>query len=173
MYLSQIPLVIGFILLRTVSNFSTNTYIITVMIYVVLMAITQLICLANLIIAAVNIANNKIASPYKFTMLAKIILIPYYVLNVFTMIYLLLPVANIFLFITIPAIIGINCTLTFLLMVGNGLHNISYLIKKYAKTKDGRYIIYAVLHFMFIIDVATAIVLFVKEKDDDNLPQGN
>jgi hypothetical protein len=171
MYLSQVPLVVGFILLRCVPNIEVSTYLIPLIIYIVLEAIAQLVCLVNLVVAAINITNKKIASPYKFTMLAKIILIPYYILNVFNMVYLLLPVANIFLFVAMPLVIGLKVTLTFFLMLGSGLHNISYLLTRYLKTKDGKYILYIVLHFIFVVDVIAAIVLFAKEKNVNDITQ--
>jgi hypothetical protein len=169
MYLSALSVLIPTVILINIyndidSNSAFKIYLISLIISFVFLLIALGICLIQFIFSALNVAQ-KTAKPYKFTMIIKLICMPYFILNIITCGIALLPTATIFLFWGMPIIIGIDFCCSYMLMVANGSENISYLIKEFGTTRDSRYIIYIILHFLFIIDVATAIVLFVKERD--------
>lgn len=91
-------------------------------------AVALVFCFIVLGSAILSFFNHS-ASPLKMTMIIKLVLIPFYLINFFYWFLLLSGFANPWLYIAIPLVITLAVVVTFAYMLATSLFAISYLLK--------------------------------------------
>ena len=110
MYLAHLPLYIGLILIRVPNSEAYDDLIIKLFLIGFILTIVILpFCLANLIMALAG-ALNKLDNPCKTTMIVKLLLIPWYIMNFLFCDLVLIGFLNPWLMIFTPVVI---CVLIF------------------------------------------------------------
>ena len=64
-----------------------------------------------------------------------------------------------------PPVWLISLSSTYIFMLGGGAWNIVYLIRLFMREKKWRYLLYAVLHFIYIADVIAAVLAYFDRKN--------
>lgn len=170
MYLSQIPLIAIFIIaiidkennLSSLSDLCGKTYRISLI-------VVTIIAIINIIISFLSIRKDY-KDLSKFTMVLKLIQIPWYILNFFFSILVLIGLSNIFLFILTPIVFVIAVFSTYTYMISISSYEIIYLIKSLIKRKiefNWIYILSLIFMFIFILDIPGSIIIYSKQKDID------
>lgn len=107
---------------------------------------------------------------YKVTMISKLVLIPYYVINFIISVLLLIGMLNPFLilyaFIAIPLIVVITYATMFATSTYN-LGYMAYLVKRGEKEWQ-ELIMHFIFHFIFVLDVISSMMLVFKLKFSQN-----
>ena len=104
----------------------------------------------------------------KTTFWVKIALIPFFIINFIIWALFWLATINPFLILFGPFIWVISLFATYVFMIGGGLQNIVYLVKRYLAERQFRYLLYAVLHFIYIADIVAAGLACYDEKKAKN-----
>lgn len=163
-YLSQLP----FVVLLAVSCAEVEVSDGVVLAVEIFCAVTCLVTLgiglANLIVAVLNFSKD-IRPPYRLTMTAKLVLVPFFIVNFVIWALLIVGSLNPFLFFLAPLFAVFSVVSTYMIMLASGVHNMAYLLRELIKTRQIKYIFYLIAHFIFCIDVVAAIVLYIKEKE--------
>lgn len=169
MYLSQIPLITIFIIaivnkennLSSLSDLCGKTYRISLIVVVI-------IAIRNIIISFLSIRKD-----YKdlsiFTMVLKLIQ-PWYFLNFFFSILVLIGLSNIFFLMLTPMVFVIAVFSTYTYMISISSYEIIYLIKSLIKRKiefNWVYILSLIFMFIFVLDIPGSIIIYSKQKDID------
>jgi hypothetical protein len=160
LYASSIMLGILFILIRF--GISNDTAIFAFMGLGVAFGIVALIvALINAILALIHVFRCSVP-PTKTSMVIKIVLIPFYLMNFFYWALLAAGFCNPWLMLGVPLIITLGAIITFCYMISTSAPNLFYLFRlgKEKKLKaNGYYVTAIVFHFFFILDVVGAIML--------------
>lgn len=162
-YLMQLPFLVYFIILMCDVEISDACGVALMILSAILFLVALFLCLLNLLAAVLNL-SKKVDNPYKLTMAVKLCLVPFYIINFVLWGLLVIGTLNIMLFWITPVFLVISISSTYLFMLATSIHNIGYSIQRLKETKQIRYIVYIILHFIFCIDVLTAIYMYVKER---------
>lgn len=136
--------------------------------------LTVLVALINVIFGVVNIFRGR-SVPFKFTIVIKSILIPWYIINFVIWALLIIGSLNPFLMMAIPLFLFISVCFTYICMISTSTLNISYIFnqvffKRNIKINSG-IIISTVFQFIFCLDIVGSIMLpiLVKKQLSTNL----
>lgn len=122
------------------------------------------LCIANLVLAVTR--SSQEYRPCGTTMAVKLALMPFFVINfVLCGIYCLGTLA-LPLIAFAPPVWGVSLVTTYIYMLGNGVQNIAYLVRRFFATRKVRYAVYAALHFIYIADVAASVLAYIDSKDE-------
>lgn len=128
----------------------------------------------NLIFALIGLFK-RINSPYKTTVIIKLALIPWYVINFFFGFMLVAATLNPFLMLAGPLIIFILCAVTYIYMLGTSLSSYAYTIRGLMdkKLKINGYIICGFIFMaMFCLDIIGSFLLYYNEKEIEVSKEG-
>ena len=170
-----IPLiVILYMLVACLCLIAATTKMIFVYAFYVLGMLAFALIVMNIINALLGNYNNE--NIYKETLIYKIVLIPFYIFNfvvgilvAFVAVFAALSVWFFIAAIPLVLISIIMIIFTYLLMISLGSYNIVTLIKRIRRgeSRDIKLdILTLVLHFIFVVDVLGAIVLYKNEKNN-------
>lgn len=123
--------------------------------------------LVNLVFGIIEIFKDSI-NALKMTFIIKLIHIPWYCINFFIIFLFVAGMLNPFLMLGIPILLLLSWFFTYVYMVSSGIHSVTYIIHKMIKKeiKPNTLTIFAlVFNFIFCLDIAGSIILFVKYKD--------
>jgi hypothetical protein len=166
-YLTQLPF-LGLLIALFINDEIADGVIVGIEIYCIAMClICLLIAFLNILLAFLNL-NKDIKMPYKTTMIIKIVMIPYYIINFFIWAIFVIGTLNPFLIIFLPLIVAFSIVTTYFIMLATSAQNIVCLIKQFFKEKSLSCLIYAIFHFIFCADVIAAIMLYSNYKQNIN-----
>ena len=167
MYVAHLPLYIGLILLRLPHNESLDQAIIILFLIGFILTIVILpISLVSLIMALTGVLNMN-DNLCKTTMIVKIILIPWYVMNFLFCALLVAGFLNPWLMLFAPIVAVILIFNTYILMLSTSVFDIVYSIKNVVKhnIKINAYLVFTTIFlFSFCLDVVGSIMLYNKAK---------
>ena len=136
--------------------------------------LTVLIALINVIFGVVIIFRGR-SAPFKFTIVIKSILIPWYIINFVIWALLIIGSLNPFLMMAIPLFLFISVCFTYICMISTSTLNISYIFNQVFFKRNikinGGIIISTVFQFIFCLDIVGSIMLpiLVKKQLSTNL----
>ena len=161
-YLMQIPFLVYFIYVMMTEEGTENEFFVGLIIVLscVLAVITFVLCGVNILLAALGF-NKKLPVPYKTTMVVKLSMIPFYIINfviwgMFIAVCLMFPF---FIFFGVLLFI-VSLVCTYLIVLATGANNIVYAIKDFKRNKSLTCLLCIIGHFFFCIDVIASIVLY-------------
>ena len=173
MYIMHLPLYATLIIMNVTMDAKLQGDLIHALLVaaLILMGIMVPVCVLNIIVSLREALKGNV-DPTKTTMIAKLCLIPWYVLNFiigfsFTAIFF-----NPFMMFAIPVIAVLLISSTYILMISTSLGDIAYFLRSTAK-KNGTVrpllTVALICLFIFCLDVVGAIV-FYKKSDEIRLP---
>ena len=169
MYLSHIPLYIAAIAIEFIDEFNINFDIGTPLLWTALglMCVTLVICTLILIFSVISVFKGK-ESPSKTTMIVKLALIPWYILNFAMCICVLGGMLNPFFLWGIPLTMFIMVSTTYLNMIASSLPDIAWFIRLLIKKKikiSAMLIVSIIFMFIFCLDIAGGIMNYIATKE--------
>ena len=168
MYLAHLPLYIGLILVRMPSNENLDKAIaILFLIGFILTIVILPIALVNLIMALAG-AFNKKDNPCKTTMIVKLVLIPWYIMNFLFCVLIFAGFLNPFLFLFAPIVAVILIFNTYILMLSTSIFDIVYSIRNTIKNHleiNASLVFTNIFLFCFCLDIVGSIILYKKSKN--------
>ena len=172
MYAMQTPLYAIMVLIRFPKNDVLDNWVTGLLIASLVLAIlTFPLCLVTAGFSIASIFKGD-ESPAKATMIVKLALIPWYLLNFFFGFLLVAGFMNPFLMIAIPLLVGILSSFTYAFMLATGLPDIAYVIHRGWKERikpNGLTITGLVFLFIFCLDILGGIFLHVGTKPNTSL----
>ena len=143
---------------------STNT--IQILLFTCLGIIGTILILgfANLILCIKH--SNEIINGalLKMSFKIKLGLIPFFIVNFIFWAIFWLGTFNVFLILLAPIVWAVSLITTYLFLLIEGTPNIVFLAKKYFMSKEVIYLIYAILHFIYVVDIIGSLLVYEKEK---------
>ena len=170
MYAMHTPLYILFILLQChvddaiLSKLSNPCLIIFLVLSVLLLPVCVLLAVFSII--SIFKGEEK-ESPSKITMIIKLALIPWYILNFVLCAVLLSGFLNPFLMLAIPLAMAIMSVVTYIYMIATSLPDIAYFINRLIKRKiriSGGIIVSIVFLFIFCLDIVGGVIYHLEMK---------
>ena len=172
MYLIHLPFYLILILVRLQDvSFETIETLFTVGLVAMLLMVP--VCLISLIFALL-ILGCKTAPPYKTTMIIKLTLIPWYILNWLVCLLLSAGFLNPWLFLAVPVLVGVEVVITYIYMLSTSIHSVIYTLKNISAKKiklNACIIVALVFHIIFCLDIVGAIMLHVEMKKQNRCNQ--
>ena len=169
MYLMHTPLYIIYIAIK-VTNYNPPESLISSMFvtFFVMLALSFPIIIVNGIFALIGLFKNTY-NPSKTTMIVKLVLIPWYVMNFIMSAVLIMGFLNPWLFLAAPLMACILIASTYIFMLSTSLPDITYffhnLFTKRIKPKTA-YIVSVIFLFLFCFDIIGGIIYHVNIKKD-------
>lgn len=159
-YLMQIPFVVYFITAMINESLSDTFASVAVSLSCAFALVALGVCIANFVLAAIGYRKES-SSPVKSTMIAKLCLIPFYLLNftiwgLFVVVCLMPP----FLIAMGVFMLILSVVSTYILMLASGSHNIAFSLKEFLETKNLFFLLCLIGHFVFCLDVVSSIALY-------------
>ena len=121
---------------------------------------------ANFLLGVVRVFKPK-PEPYKTVMVAKLALVPFFILNFVYLAIITLGSLNPFLFWFLPIVI-FAMILTYGVLLATSAYTAGHLVYK-LRQGEGSFtenIVFLVLHFIYITDVVASVVLYLKNKNN-------
>ena len=166
LYVVQLPISGLFVALVVNPDLSETAISAAMLACLAASAVVLVLCILALVSAIKG--GIKSFSPLKTTFWVKIALIPFFIINFIIWALFWLATINPFLILFGPFIWVISLFATYVFMIGGGLQNIVYLVKRYLAERQFRYLLYAVLHFIYIADIVAAGLACYDEKKAKN-----
>lgn len=128
--------------------------------------ITFIVCVLN-ILTAVFGYRKELPSPYKLTMIVKLCMIPFYIVN-FTLWGLFIIVCLMYPLLWGMALLLLAMSLisTYIIMISSGIYNVVYALKDFKRYRSPVYLLYLIGHFVFCLDVIAAVALYMRGKTE-------
>jgi hypothetical protein len=162
-YLTQLPF-LGLLIALFINDEIADNVIVGVEIYCIVMCvICLLLAFINILFAFLNLTKD-VELPYKTTMLVKIAMIPYYIINFFIWAIFVIGTLNPFFIVLLPLIVTFSIVTTYFIMISTGSQNIAALLKQFFAEKRLSCLIYAIFHFIFCADVIAAIMVYCNNR---------
>ena len=168
MYVMQLPLFTMLITLPMPMDpaFQEGFYRVLTVAFFVLLALMIPVCILNAVVSVKSALKGE-ENPTKTTMVAKLALIPWYIVNLAVCFVFASIFFNPFMMLAIPFVIAFCVFVTYVLMLTTSLGDIAYFVKKKIR-KDPDVttatVICVVLLFVFCLDVIGAIMLYRQSK---------
>ena len=137
------------------------------------MSVAMVVATLILIFSIISIFKGQY-SPSKVTMIVKLALVPWYVLNFIISVCLCAGMLNPFLMLAIPIAIVIMVSSTYIYMIATSLPDIAWFIHILAKKKakpTPLLIVSLVFLFFFCLDIAGGIMFEVATKETKQIEQ--
>lgn len=173
MYLSHIPLYIAATAIFFQDLFQFEGDLATPLFFTSLglMAVTLAIALLILVFSIISVFKGK-ETPSKVTMIVKLALIPWYVLNFVICACIIGGMMNPFLLWGIPLMMVIMVCTTYINMLASSLPDIAWFIRLLIKRKikiNGLVITSMVFMFIFCLDIAGGIMFYIGTKEVETI----
>lgn len=165
MYLFQLPFALMLILAR-IPNINSSVISGLMLAGVILGALIIPVSITNIVLGFTTFVRKTVSS-LKTTMVVKIILIPWYIINFLVCFLLIAGFLNPWLFLAAPIILSFLITITYIHLLATSITNVCYFIKYHIANKlsfDGLTIVGIIFHFIFCLDFIGAIILEQKYK---------
>lgn len=165
MYLFQLPFALMLILAR-IPNINSSVISGLMLACVILGALIIPVSITNIILGFTTFVRKTVSS-LKTTMVVKIILIPWYIINFLVCFLLIAAFLNPGLFLAVPIILSFLIAITYIHLLATSITNVCYFIKYHIANKlsfDGVTIVGIIFHFLFCLDFIGAIILEQKYK---------
>ena len=133
---------------------------------VILGALIIPVSITNIVLGFTTFVRKTVSS-LKTTMVVKIILIPWYIINFLVCFLLIAGFLNPWLFLAVPIILSLLIAITYIHLLATSITNVCYFIKYHIANKlsfDGVTIVGIIFHFIFFLDFIGAIILEQKYK---------
>lgn len=171
MYISMIAMYVAELILP--NNEVDYGYISTPMFYasIAINGVALAITVAIIVLSIITIFKKKVEDATQFTMIIKVVLIPWYIANFALWGLLAAAMLNPFLFFVIPLVICISTVGTYVFMFGCSFNNICTLISELKAKKikiNGLFIAGMILQIFFCIDIVGAILTFIAHKKNSD-----
>ena len=130
------------------------------------MGIAFVICALLLAFSIVSIFKGENAS--RMTMIIKIVLIPWYIVNFILCVCLIGGMLNPFLMLTIPIAVFLMISTTYINMLASGLPDIAFFVHLLIKKKvelNATLIISILFMFIFCLDAIGGILFYIKTRE--------
>ena len=168
MYLMHLPLYIVMILIQLQVPDETAGPLIRVLIILslVLIGLAFPLCVVNAVLSIVSIFKGEY-SPSKTTMVVKLALIPWYVLNFLISFMVIGGLLNPWLFLGAPIVMGLLASFTYLFMAATSLPDIGFFFNRFARKKvevTGVLVTGMVFLCFFCLDIVGAIMFHLGMK---------
>jgi hypothetical protein len=164
MYVAQAPYLLALIFLF--ANVDVEGFVgISLIVGMISNLVIFPVVIVNAILAFIGIFKG-LKSPIKTTMIVKLSLIPWYVVNFILGFCFFAAALNPFLLWSIPLVIGIMVCTTFMYMISTNFQVYSYVINKLIIREiriDALLVWSIVLSFIFCLDIVSSILLFYSE----------
>ena len=169
MYISIILIYIPAIILLNNNNYtiSNNPFNVMFIIGFAFTIIALLLSLAIIISSLIITIKGKSEDVSKFTLIIKLIAIPWYIANYVMWVLAVLGMLNPILFLAIPIVIALSMTGTYLFMISVSIHNLLptfYLLIKKKIKLNPLLVIGIIFHFIFCLDILGAIFILINNK---------
>ncbi len=169
MYLAHLPFYILIIMVRipNIGELTDKLFPGLLLGGIIATALIIPICIVNVIIALISLFRG-IYNPTKTTMIIKLLLIPWYIINFMICCFLVVGFLNPWLFLAAPIVLCILVAITYILMISTSLFDIAYIINKMAKKEikvKGSIITSIIFLCMFFFDIIGSIILYIKTKE--------
>lgn len=162
MYAMQIPLYVIMGLVRLPYSEEVDKVIAALLIASLVLALLSFpICIVNAIFSILSIFKGE-ESPSKATMIVKLALIPWYVMNFFFGFLLVGGFMNPWLIVAVPLLVGVLVGFTYVFMLSSGLPDMAYLLYrgwKYKEKPSGLVITGIVFLFFFCLDILGSVFI--------------
>lgn len=162
MYLSHVFLWLMFIFAVKDSDGSFDGAVGTMLVlFFVMLGVAALLGLLCLVFGVVNVFRES-ADPTKSTLICKLCLVPWYVVNFVFCALVVAGFCNPWLLVGIPVVIAVGCCLTWWTMFCTGVANLSYVVLLLRQGKlqvDTKLVLAIVFHFVFVLDIVGAFLL--------------
>jgi len=164
MYVMQLPLLVFLItsLMPMDPEFQETMGLVLLKAFLVLAAVMVLICILHAVVSVKSAIKGE-EDPTKATMIAKLSLIPWYIVNLVLCIVFTSILLNPFMMVGIPIAIALFVWVTYMLMLSTSLPDIAFFVRKKIRkdaSVDKATVVSVVLLFVFCLDVIGAILLF-------------
>lgn len=133
----------------------------------------MLLSLFHLAKAVRHLAKGEAAPLRKGMAFLKLASIPYFLLN-FGYYFWFAEVALVItrgfaLFTTLPILFSLVIAMTYLVMLGNSVYGICYvlLLRKQGRLTNGKALLHLIMHLVFVLDDASTIVLLIRHKEEN------
>ncbi len=120
----------------------------------------------NLLLCIKNRSLMQEKPPLKMTLIIKLGLIPFFIVNFIFWAIMWIGTFNIFLIAFAPTVWAISLISTYLFLLVEGGPNIVYLIDSFFKKKKIIYLICVIAHFIYLADIVGALVIYQYEKNN-------
>ena len=134
-----------------------------------LVCVTLILGFANLLVCIKCYKELSESSFTKTNLVIKLGLIPFFIINFVFWGILWLGTFNMFLLPLAPFVWVISLSSTYLFLLISSTPNIVFVVTKLIKTKDWVYIVYGILHFIYLADVVGALLLHIHETKDKKI----
>lgn len=122
------------------------------------------LALVSILIGFISIFK-KPKDPTKYSMIIKLVLIPFYILNFIEWVILGIGTLNPFLFILGALLIVFGILFTYICMLATGIYNIGYVFGLIKEGKaNGLMIAALIFQFVYVLDIVGAIILYIENK---------
>ena len=165
MYVMHLPLYIFLILFNipSAAEFFDKVSGPLLISFFVLTALVFPICIINAVFSVITVFKGE-ESPSKVSMVVKLALIPWYIMNFIICICLLSGMLNPFLFLAVPIVAAILICSTYIYMFSTSLPDIVYFINRLIKKKlkiNALIIVSLVFLFIFCLDIAGGVMYHI------------
>lgn len=166
MYVIQIPLIIGLVLLRFFTELDGKTILIPFIIGICANLLMIPVIVLSILIAIKNSkdSNNCI----KTTIKVKIALIPWYIINFLVCFLSFAGMLNPFLIMLAPFVVGVECLVTYIYMASTSIHSALYVLStpQGKDDKNTKVILGIILSFICCLDIVGRILLLTEFKEE-------
>ncbi len=159
LYAAQLPFVVMIVMAAAwedMPEWLTNTLCAVCLAFALLAAAT---IVANIVVA-VKYNFLKDVCPYAVTFRLKLALVPFFVINFVLWLIIYLATLHPVLIFVMIVLMAMSIIGTYIFMVGGGVCNMAYLIRRMVKGFKVRYVIFLLMHFIYVLDVVAAIILY-------------
>lgn len=161
LYAMQLPFAVAIIIVAVNPDFSAEIVRGIAIASASLCVLIVALCILNITTAVKDYLKGQKYCPYATTAKVKLALIPFFIINFVIWAFFWLGTLNMFLIWAAPAVWIISLFTTYVFMLGGGVQNISYLIRRFRDEGNIKYLVFAVLHFIYIADVIAAVLAYL------------
>ena len=168
MYLAHLPIYVGLVMLKLpISDAVIDKWVPILLlagfVLTILILPYSLVCLIMSIISSFKSINN----PTKSTMIIKLSLIPWFVINFFFCVLIFAGFLNPWMMLLAPVVAFILICITYIFMISTSVFDIAFVINCLIRKKtevNAFFVIAIIMLFTFFLDVVASILLYVKTK---------
>ena len=169
MYLAHLPIYVGLIMLKLPISDSIIDKWVPILLLIgfvltILILPYSLVCLIMSIVSSFKSINN----PTKSTMIIKLLLIPWFIINFFFCVLIFAGFLNPWMMLLAPVVAFILICITYIFMISTSVFDIAFVINCTVRKrlKIGAFsVLTIIMLFTFFLDVVASIILYFKTKN--------
>ena len=171
LYAAQLPFVVMIIITAAwedMPEWLTNTLCAVCLSFALLAAA---LIVANIVVA-VKYNFFKDICPYAVTFGLKLVLVPFFIVNFVVWLLIYLATLHPVLIFVMAVLMAMSIIGTYIFMLGSGVCNMAYLVRRMVKGFRLQYIVFLIMHFIYVLDVVAAIILYFIQKNTESMAEG-